>query len=151
MKCIRPDLCTPAERIDAAVALCACFRERSGSNLGHIIVLGWGFSLLSSAFWVPLDKYQASTLIVPYQFLRDLFQHMNHAVIWRCVAWITDIVFRCPTQTILFFSTFRGETTLHIRTEQHNHLLLCMPSCTLVHGRYQTKDSERIVGGSSGI
>jgi hypothetical protein len=151
MKCIRPDLCTRAERIDATVALCACFRERSGSNLGQVIVLDWGFSLLSSVFWVHLYKYRAGTLLVRHQFLRDIFQHMNHAVIRRCVAWITDIVFRYPTQTILFFNTFRGETTLHILTEQHIRLFFCMPSCTLVYGRRQTKDSERIVGDSSGI
>ena len=89
MKCIRPYLCTPAERINAAVALCACCRERSGSNLGQVIVLDWGFSLLSSVFWVSLDKYRtSSSLIVREQFLRDLFQHMNHAVVRRCVAWI---------------------------------------------------------------
>jgi hypothetical protein len=76
---------------------------------------------------------------------------MNHAVIRRCVAWITEIVFRYPAHTILFFINFRGETTLHIRTEQHVHLLPCMPSCTLLYGRHQTKDSEPIVGGSSGI
>jgi hypothetical protein len=50
MKCIRPDFFTRAERIDAAVALYACFRERSVSNLGQVIVLDRGFSLLSSVF-----------------------------------------------------------------------------------------------------
>ena len=139
MKCIRPYLYTPAEWIDATtdrdatVALCACFRERSGSNLGQVIVLDWGFSLLSSVFWVPLYKYWTSTFIVRDQFLRDLFQHMNHAVIRRRVAWITDIVFRYPTQTILFLTRFVGRPRY---TSARNNAYICsfvchrVPLCT---------------------
>jgi len=45
---------------------CACFRERYGSNLGQVIVLDRGFSLLSSVFWVPLrGKYRDCLRQVP--------------------------------------------------------------------------------------
>jgi len=80
MKCIRNDLCTPAERIDAAVLV---FGRGMVRILAKSLSSTEGFRCFHR---FSESLYGASTVIVYDKFLRDPFQHMNHTVIRRCMA-----------------------------------------------------------------